>query len=235
MPGVRSVLFTVEILSLPASRGCRDYHRRGLERKSWCRMRLRRWRLTNVSAGRLDGYVAEPSEHDSGNSKVGAISARASESEASRERSGFSRHSRQSERKQNTLRGSNQSEQVAKQVASAPKRRDPRQSEQVAKQVASAPKRKTPDRSRGRREGKGLVRRSLATRLSNNVHPIRASANPCGNFSWNSPINLREPQKTTRGVRREASTSATKRPRQGIGSPETPERGRGAEPNFRLE
>jgi|GEM_PF-5821006 len=156
--------------------------------------------------------------------------------------------------KANTLRGSHQSEQVAKQVASAPKRRDPRQSEQVAKQVASAPKRrdprqseqvakqvasapkrKTPDRSRGRREGKGLVRRSLATRLSNNVHPIRESANPCGNFSWNSPINLREPQKTTRGVRREASTSATKRPRQGIGSPETPERGRGAEPNFRLE
>jgi hypothetical protein len=43
-------------------------------------MRLRLWRLTNVSAGRLDGYVAEPSEHDAGNSKVGAIPARASES-----------------------------------------------------------------------------------------------------------------------------------------------------------
>ena len=144
-----------------------------------------------------------------------AIPARASESEASRERSKTTRYPPE-RATANTLRGSHQSEQVAK-------------------QVASAPKRKTPDRSRGRREGKGLVRRSLATRLSNNVHPIRESANPCGNFSWNSPINLREPQKTTRGVRREASTSATKRPRQGIGSPETPERGRGAEPNFRLE
>jgi hypothetical protein len=96
--------------------------------------------------------------------------------------------------KANTLRGSHQSEQVAKQVASAPKRRDPRQSEQVAKQVASAPKRKTPDRSRGRREGKGLVRRSLATRLANNVHPISPRANSRSNISWNCRIRPCRPR-----------------------------------------
>ena len=85
------------------------------------------------------------------------------------------RDPRQSERKQNTLRGSHQSEQVAK-------------------QVASAPKRKTPDRSRGRREGKGLVRRSLATRLTNKVHPISPRANSRSNISWNCRIRPCRPR-----------------------------------------
>ena len=234
MPGVRSVLFTVEILSLPASRGCRDYHRRGLERKSCCRMRLRRWYIGGRVVGCIGGRLWT-SLQSQAPSSLGRATARTRKSDAIPARASESRtlcavHTRASKLRSRLRAPRN----VIPARASAPERRDPRQSEQVAKQVASAPKRKTPDRSRGRREGKGLVRRSLATRLTNNVHPIRESANPCGNFSWNSPINLREPQKTTRGVRREASTSATKRPRQGIGSPETPERGRGAEPSFRL-
>ena len=206
MPGVRSVLFTVEILSLPASRGCRDYHRRGLGRKSWCRMRLRLWRLTNVFAGRLDGYVAEPSEHDAENSKVGAISARASES-----RTLCAVHTRASKLR-SRLR--------------AP------QNERPPTEVGGG----------GREKGLlgGVLRLDSATMCTQSER-VQIPVVIFLGIPQSTCANLRNPPVASAGKpqpgnhSRETTTSATKRPRQGIGSPETPERGRGAEPNFRLE
>lgn len=64
----------------------------------------------------------------------------------------------------------------------------------VTEPARNAAKRKTPDRSRGRREGKGLVRRSLATRLANNVHPISPRANSRSNISWNCRIRPCRPR-----------------------------------------